>query len=98
VLFRKHTVLPLDDCFYALRATIKFAFAQPHPTANVKTAVNFATALIKAVPYRTYTSPNNAQAPAPATGCTCSIVSMTLIAKSKSTWPHFSTHATSPSD
>jgi hypothetical protein len=28
VLFRKHTVLPLDDCFYALRATIKFAFAQ----------------------------------------------------------------------
>jgi hypothetical protein len=41
VLFRKHTVLPLDDCFYALRATIKFAFAQLHPTANVKTAVNF---------------------------------------------------------
>jgi hypothetical protein len=30
--FRKHTVLPLDDCFYALRATIKFAFAQLHPT------------------------------------------------------------------
>jgi hypothetical protein len=100
VLLRKYTVLPLDDCFYALRATIKFAFAQLHPTANVKTAVNFATALIKAVPYRTYTlsSPNNAQAPAPATGCTRSIVSMTLIAKSKSTWPHFSTHAISPSD
>jgi hypothetical protein len=55
VLFRKHTVLPLDDCFYALRAAIKFSFAQLYPTANVKTAVNFATALIEAVPYRTYT-------------------------------------------
>ena len=120
VAFRKHTLLPLDDCLYALQATIpnltrsslhrclkrhgisrlpeiagdkvskkpfkrypigyfhidiaevrtgegklylfvaidrtsKFAFAQLHPTANVKTAVNFLAALIKAVPYRIHT-------------------------------------------
>jgi len=117
VAFRKHTMLPLDDCLYALQATIpnltrsslhrclkrhgisrlpeitgdksskkpfkrypigyfhidiaevrtgegklylfvaidrtsKFAFAQLHRTANVKTAVNFLAALIKAVPYK----------------------------------------------
>src|SRR5712675_1893180 len=120
VAFRKHTLLPLDDCLYALQATIpnltrsslhrclkrhgisrlpeiagdkvskkpfkrypigyfhidiaevrtgegklylfvaidrtsKFAFAQLHPTANVKTAVNFLAALIKSVPYRIHT-------------------------------------------
>src|SRR4029077_6382433 len=120
VAFRKHTLLPLDDCLYALQATIpnltrsslhrclkrhgisrlpeiagdkvskkpfkrypigyfhidiaevrtgegklylfvaidrtsKFAFAQLHPTANVKTAANFLAALIKAVPYRIHT-------------------------------------------
>ena len=120
VAFRKHTLLPLDDCLYALQATVphltrsslhrcfkrhgisrlpeiagdkpskkpfkrypigyfhidiaevrtgegklylfvaidrtsKFAFAQLHPTANVKTAVNFLAALIKAVPYRIHT-------------------------------------------
>jgi transposase InsO family protein len=120
VAFRKHTLLPLDDCLYALQATIpnltrsslhrclkrhgisrlpeiagdktskksfkrypigyfhidiaevrtgegklylfvaidrtsKFAFAQLYPTANVKTAVNFLAALIKAVPYRIHT-------------------------------------------
>ena len=120
VAFRRHTLLPLDDCLYALQATIpnltrsslhrclkrhgisrlpeiagdktskkpfkryligyfhidiaevrtgegklylfvaidrtsKFAFAQLHPTANVKTAVNFLAALIKAVPYRIHT-------------------------------------------
>lgn len=120
VAFRKHTLLPLDDCLYALQATVphltrsslhrclkrhgisrlpeiagdktakkpfkrypigyfhidiaevrtgegklylfvaidrtsKLAFAQLHPTANVKTAVNFLAALIKAVPYRIHT-------------------------------------------
>jgi len=151
VAFRKHTLLPLDDCLYALQATIpnltrsslhrclkrhgisrlpeiagdkiskkpfkrypigyfhidiaevrtgegklylfvaidrtsKFAFAQLHPTANVKTAVNFLAALIKAVPTGyTLSSPitasssatafGTAQARLPATGCTCSIVS-----------------------
>src|SRR4029077_16571610 len=151
VAFRKHTLLPLDDCLYALQATIpnltrsprhrclkrhgisrlpeiagdkiskkpfkrypigyfhidiaevrtgegklylfvaidrtsKFAFAQLHPTANVKTAVNFLAALIKAVPYRMHTVLTDngiqsatafgpAQARLPATGCTCSIAS-----------------------
>ena len=120
VAFRKHTLLPLDDCLYALQATIphltrsslhrclkrhgisrlpeiagdkpakkpfkrypigyfhidiaevrteegklylfvaidrtsKFAFAQLHKAANVKTAVGFLQALIKAVPYRIHT-------------------------------------------
>src|SRR6187431_417621 len=120
VAFRKHTLLPLDDCLYALQATIphltrsslhrlfqrhsisrlpaiegetkqqkafkhypigyfhidiaevrtgegklylfvaidrtsKFAFAQLHPTAKVKTAANFLAALIKTVPYRIHT-------------------------------------------
>ena len=117
VAFRKHTLLPLDDCLYALQATVphltrsslhrcfqrhgisrlpetqgdkparkkfksypigyfhidiaevrtgegklylfvaidrtsKFAFAQLHPAANVKTAANFLAALIGAVPYK----------------------------------------------
>src|SRR6188768_2414335 len=117
VAFRRHTLLPLDDCLYALQATIphltrsslhrclkrhgisrlpeiagdkaakkpfkrypigyfhidiaevrtgegklylfvaidrtsKFAFAQLHPAANVKTAANFLAALIGAVPYK----------------------------------------------
>ena len=149
VAFRKHTLLPLDDCLYALQATIphltrsslhrclkrhgisrlpeidgdkaakkpfkrypigyfhidiaevrtgegklylfvaidrtsKFAFAQLHPAANVKTAVNFLEALIEAVPYKIHTvltdngiqfgdSFRTAQARRPATGCTCSI-------------------------
>lgn len=116
VAFRKHTLLPLDDCLYALQATIphltrsslhrcfqrhgisrlpqvegdkaakptfkrypigyfhidiaevrteqgklhlfvavdrtsKFAFAQLHEAANVKTAAGFLQALIEAVPY-----------------------------------------------
>ena len=121
VAFRKHTLLPLDDCLYALQATIphltrsslhrllsaprasaglpeiegdkaskkpfkrypigyfhidiaevrteegklhlfvaidrtsKFAFAQLHDTANVKTAVDFLEALIDAVPYKIHT-------------------------------------------
>ena len=119
VAFRKHTLLPLDDCLYALQATIphmtrsslhrclqrhgisrlpeiegdkpklafkrypigyfhidiaeviteegklhlfvaidrttKFAFAQLHPTANVKTAAGFLQALVEAVPYRIHT-------------------------------------------
>lgn len=115
VAFRKHTLLPLDDCLYALQATIphltrsalhrclqrhgisrlpeierdkpakqpfkpypigyfhidiaevrteegklhlfvavdrtsKYAFAQLHPAANVKTAAGFLAALIEAVP------------------------------------------------
>ncbi len=41
--------------FVAIDRTSKFAFAQLHPTANVKTAVNFLAALIKAVPYRIHT-------------------------------------------
>jgi len=36
----------------AIDRTSKFAFAQLHRTANVKTAVNFLAALIKAVPYK----------------------------------------------
>src|SRR5947209_4000913 len=120
IAFRRHTLLPLDDCLYALQATIphltrsslhrclkrhgisripeiagdtatrkpfkrypigyfhldiaevrteegklylfvaidrtsKFAFAQLHPTANVKTAVNFLAALIRTVPYKIHT-------------------------------------------
>lgn len=119
VAFRRHTLLPLDDCLYALQATIphltrsslhrclkrhgisrlpevagdkvkkpfkhypigyfhldiaevrteqgklylfvaidrtsKFAFAQLHPAANVKTAVSFLAALINAVPYKIHT-------------------------------------------
>src|ERR1041384_2968094 len=120
VAFRRHTLLPLDDCLYALQATVphltrsslhrclkrhgisrlpqvagdhpskkplkrypigyfhidiaevrtgegklylfvaidrtsKFAFAQLHPTANVKTAANFLAALVKAVPYKVHT-------------------------------------------
>ena len=120
VAFRKHTLLPLDDCFYALQATIphltrsslhrclkrhgisrlpeiagdktskrpfkrypigyfhldiaevrteegklylfvaidrtsKFAFAQLHLAANVKTAANFLAALIATVPYKIHT-------------------------------------------
>ena len=38
VVFRKHTLLPLDDCLYALQATI------PHLTARPCTAVSSATA------------------------------------------------------
>jgi transposase-like protein len=120
VAFRKHTLLPLDDCLYALQATIphltrsslhrcfqrhgigrlpeiegdkaakpsfkpypigyfhidiaevrteegklhlfvavdrtsKYAFAQLHRAANVKTAAGFLAALIEAVPYRIHT-------------------------------------------
>jgi transposase InsO family protein len=119
VAFRKHTLLPLDDCLYALEATIphltrsslhrclvrhgisrlpevegdkpkkafrrypigyfhidiaelrteegklylfvaidrtsKFAFAQLHQAANVKTAAGFLQALIEAVPYHIHT-------------------------------------------
>lgn len=119
VAFRKHTLLPLDDCLYALQATIphltrsslhrclqrhgisrlpevegdkpkrtfkhypigffhidiaevrteegklhlfvaidrtsKFAFAQLHQAANVKTATGFLQALVHAVPYRIHT-------------------------------------------
>ncbi|ODT83866.1 MAG: transposase [Pelagibacterium sp. SCN 64-44] len=119
VAFRRHTLLPLDDCLYALQATIphltrsslhrclrrhgisrlpevegdrpkkafkrypigyfhvdiaevrteegklhlfvaidrttKFAFAQLHPAANVKTAAGFLQALVEAVPYRIHT-------------------------------------------
>jgi transposase InsO family protein len=39
----------------AIDRTSKFAFAQLHPTANEKTAVNFLAALIKAVPYKIHT-------------------------------------------
>lgn len=119
VAFRKHTLLPLDDCLYALHATIphltrsslhrclqrhgisrlpevqgdkpkrafkrypigyfhidiaevrteegklhlfvaidrttKFAFAQLHQAANVRTAAGFLQALVEAVPYRIHT-------------------------------------------
>jgi len=119
VAFRRHTLLPLDDCLYALQATIphltrsslhrclqrhgisrlpevegdkprkafkrypigyfhidiaevrtgegklylfvaidrttKFAFAQLHPTANVRTASGFLQALTEAVPYKIHT-------------------------------------------
>jgi transposase-like protein len=120
VAFRRHALLPLDDCLYALQATIphltrsalhrcfqrhgisrlpeiegdkpakqpfkpypigyfhidiaevhteegklhlfvavdrtsKYAFAQLHPVANVKTAAGFLAALIKAVPYKIHT-------------------------------------------
>lgn len=120
IAFRKHTLLPLDDCLYALQATIpnltrsslhrcfkrhgisrlpeiagdkparqpfkrypigyfhidiaemrtgegklhlfvaidrtsKFAFAQLHEAANVRTAVAFLAALIEAVPYSIHT-------------------------------------------
>ena len=120
VAFRKHTLLPLDDCLYALHATIphltrsalhrcfqrhgisrlpevegdktakpsfkrypigyfhidiaevrteegklhlfvavdrtsKYAFAQLHRAANVKTAAGFLAALIEAVPYKIHT-------------------------------------------
>jgi transposase-like protein len=120
VAFRKHTLLPLDDCLYALQATIphltrsslhrcfqrhgvsrlpeiagdkparrpfkqypigyfhidiaevrtgegklhlfvavdrtsKFAFAQLHESANVRTAVSFLKALIETVPYKIHT-------------------------------------------
>ena len=119
VAFRKHTLLPLDDCLYALQATIppltrsslhrclqrhgisrlpevegdrprqafkhypigyfhidiaevrteqgklylfvaidrtsKFAFAQLHQAANVKTAAGFLEAVVEAVPYQIHT-------------------------------------------
>ena len=119
VAFRRHTLLPLDDCLYALQVTIphltrsllhrclqrhgisrlpevegdkpkrafkhypigffhidiakirteegklhlfvaidrtsKFAFAQLHQVANVKTAAGFLQALVQAVPYRIHT-------------------------------------------
>lgn len=120
VAFRRHTLLPLDDCLYALQATIpqltrsslhrcfqrhgisrlpqvegdktarqafrrypigyfhidiaevrteegklhlfvavdrtsKFAFAQLHKAANVRTAAGFLEALLGAVPYRVHT-------------------------------------------
>lgn len=119
VAFRMHTLLPLDDCLYALHATIphltrsslhrclqrhgisrlpevqgdkpkrafkrypigyfhidiaevrteegklhlfvaidrttKFAFAQLHQAANVRTAAGFLQALVEAVPYRIHT-------------------------------------------
>ena len=120
VAFRKHTLLPLDDCLYALQATIprltrsalhrcfqrhgisrlpevagdkaakqpfkrypigyfhidiaevrteegklhlfvavdrtsKYAFAQLHKAANVKTAAGFLASLAKAVPYKIHT-------------------------------------------
>ena len=119
VAFRRHTLLPLDDCLYALQATIahltrsslhrclqrhgisrlpdvegdkprkafkrypvgyfhvdiaevrtgegklylfvaidrtsKFAFAQLHHAANVKTAAGFLQALVQMVPYRIHT-------------------------------------------
>ena len=120
VAFRRHTLLPLDDCLYALQATIphltrsslhrclqrhgisrlpqiegdktatqsfkrypigffhldiaevrteegklylfvavdrtsKFAFAQLHKAANVRTAAGFLEALIEAVPYKIHT-------------------------------------------
>ena len=147
VAFRKHTLLPLDDCLYALQATIphltrsslhrcfqrhgisrlpeiegdkaakpsfkpypigyfhidiaevrteegklhlfvavdrtsKYAFAQLHRAANVKTAAGFLAALIEAVPYRIHTvltTASNSAMPSsiaqvrpPATACTCS--------------------------
>jgi hypothetical protein len=123
VAFRKHTLLPLDDCLYALQATIrallaqpciavssatasagcpkspaisppnspsnaipsasststllvrteegklhlfvavdrtsKYAFAQLHKVANVKTAAAFLAALIEAVPYKIHTIPTD---------------------------------------
>jgi transposase InsO family protein len=119
VAFRRHTLLPLDDCLYALQATIphltrsslhrclqrhgisrlpevegdrprktfkrypigyfhidiaevrtqqsklylfvaidrtsKFAFAQLHPKADVRTATGFLQALVDTVPYRIHT-------------------------------------------
>jgi transposase InsO family protein len=39
----------------AIDRTSKFAFAQLHTAANVKTAANFLAALIKAAPYRIHT-------------------------------------------
>ena len=39
----------------AIDRTSKFAFAQLHPTANVKTAAHFLAALVKAVPYKIHT-------------------------------------------
>jgi transposase InsO family protein len=41
--------------FVAIDRTSKFAFAQLHPTANVKTAAHFLAALVKAVPYKIHT-------------------------------------------
>lgn len=41
--------------FVAIDRTSKFTFAELHPTANVRTAANFLTALIKTVPYRVHT-------------------------------------------
>jgi len=67
--------------FVAIDRTSKFAFAQLHPTANVKTAVNFLAALIKSVLSSPITASSSAtafgtaQVRLPATGCTCSIVS-----------------------
>ena len=151
VAFRRHTLLPLDDCLYALQATVphltrsalhrcfqrhgisrlpevegdkpqkafkrypigyfhidiaevrteegklhlfvaidrtsKFAFAQLHQAANVKTAAGFLQALVQAVPYRIHTvlTDNGIQFGAtpsrtardqrPAIGCTCSTTS-----------------------
>ena len=72
--------------FVAIDRTSKFAFAQLHEAANVKTAVGFLQALIDAVPYKIHTvltdngiqfgdMPSRAPARPPATGCTCSTAS-----------------------
>jgi len=157
VAFRRHTLLPLDDCLYALQVTIphltrsllhrclqrhgisrlpevegdkpkrafkhypigffhidiakirteegklhlfvaidrtsKFAFAQLHQVANVKTAAGFLQALVQAVPIAsTLCSPTTASSSAtpsstaqdqrPATGCTCSTGSASITVSS----------------
>jgi hypothetical protein len=69
--------------FVAVNRTSKYAFAQLHKAANVKTAAGFLAALVEAVPYRIHTVLTTtasssatrlsiAQARPPATACMAS--------------------------
>src|SRR3954454_10540670 len=51
VAFRRHTLLPLDDCLYALVAidrTSKLAFVELHRQAKQRTAGDFLRRLVEA--------------------------------------------------
>lgn len=59
VAFRKHTLLPLDDCqlylFVAIDRTSKFAFAELHERMTRPIAVEFLRRLIVVVLYKIHT-------------------------------------------
>jgi len=62
VAFRRHTLLPLDDCLYALQPSMPhltrsalFAVTQLVDKADRRTAWEFLEHLLKAVPYRIHT-------------------------------------------